>query len=191
LGKTAKIIIICLILLIGSSGCAYVSYVKDPFVDIPNFHQVNESLYRGGRPNDEGWQKIKQLQIKTVISLCGKDENTAKEEKLVLSMGMDFVNIPLSIYKEPREEQVLKFLNIVTDKQKQPVFVHCDSGRDRTGAIIAMYRVVVESWKISSAYNEAKSLGFWPYRGDAELKKFIHQLKDKKIYFETVGREID
>ncbi len=185
-----KIVLICLWFLIGSTGCAYLRYLKDPFVDIPNFHQVNKSLYRGGKPNKEGWTRLKELGIKTVVDLCGKDENATKEKKLMSKLGIDFVNIPLSIYKEPTEQQVLKFLNIVTDKQRQPVFVHCDSGRDRTGAMIAMYRVVVCSWSIKQAYNEAKSLGFWPYRGDAELKRFIHQLKDKKIYFEAVGSQI-
>jgi len=204
-----KIVLICFWFLIGSTGCAYLKYLKDPFVDIPNFHQVNpvrnkaqspqataisngvnKGLYRGGRPNEEGWIRLKEIGIKTVVDLCGKDENATKEKKLMSKLGIDFVNIPLSVYKEPTEQQVLKFLNIVTDKQRQPVFVHCDSGRDRTGAMIAMYRVVVCGWSIKQAYNEAKSLGFWPYHGDAELKRFIHQLKDKKIYFEAVGSQI-
>lgn len=186
-----KIIFICLWLLIGTTGCAYLSYVKDPFVDIPNFYQVNKNIYRGGKPNREGWIRLKQLGIKTVVDLCGKDENTAKEKKLVSDLGMDFANIPLSVYKEPTEQQTLKFLDIVTDKQIQPVFIHCESGRDRTGAMIAMYRVVVCGWSIKRAYNEAKSLGFWPYHGDAELHRFIHQLRDKKIYFKAVGNQID
>ena len=185
-----KIVLICFWFLIGSTGCAYLSYVKDPFVDIPNFHQVDESLYRGGRPNEDGLRKLKDIGIQTVISLCGEDEDLDIEKKSISKLGIDFANIPLSVYKEPTEQQVLKFLNIVIDKHRQPVFVHCDSGRDRTGAMIAMYRVVVCGWSIKQAYNEAKSLGFWPYRGDAELKRFIHQLKDKKIYFEAVGSQI-
>ncbi len=185
-----KIVLVSFWFLTGSTGCAYLGYLKDPFVDIPNFHKVDESLYRGGKPNKDGWMRLKELGVKTVIDLCGKDENIIKEKELVSKLGMDFVNIPLSVYKKPTDEQVLRFLDIVTDKQRQPVFVHCDSGRDRTGAIIAMYRVVVCGWTIKEAYNEAKSLGFWPYHGNAELKRFIHQLKDKKLYFEAVGSQI-
>ncbi len=167
-------------------GCAYLGYLKDPFVDIPNFYQVDEILYRGGQPNQEGWNKLKSLGIKTVISLRGKDGESLQEEELVKSLGMQFYNLPMSVYKRPTDKQVIAFLEIILTKDNQPVFVHCSSGRDRTGAMIAMYRVLVSGLTIKQAYNEAKRFGFWPYRGDAELKNFIHQLKDKKIYFETV-----
>jgi protein tyrosine/serine phosphatase len=119
-----------------------------------------------------------------VINLRGENKVLLEEKKRVKLLGMNFYNIAMSIYKYPDDEQVLKFLKIVLNPQNQPVFVHCESGRDRTGAIIAMYRVVVCGWSIKEAYREAKRFGFWPYRGEAVLKKFIHQLKDKKIYFQ-------
>jgi len=166
-------------------GCAYLGYLKDPFVDIPNFHQVDDILYRGGQPNQNGLNKLKSLGIKTIVSLRGENEKTLQEGELVKSLGMNFYNLPMSIYQRPSDEQVLDFLEIVLTRDNQPVFIHCTSGRDRTGAIVAMYRVLVSDLTIKQAYKEAKSLGFWPYRGETpELKNFIHQLKDKKIYFE-------
>jgi len=179
-----KRIILCLTVLT-IYGCAYLGYIQDPFVDIPNFYQVDDALYRGGRPNQDGWKKLKSLGIKTVISLRGEDEQSAKEKEKALTCGMNFFQLPMSIYTRPTDEQVLRFLEIVLYKDNQPVFVYCTSGRDRTGAMIAMYRVVASGMTIKQAYKEAKRLGFWPYRGDVpELKNFIHQLKDKKIYFE-------
>jgi protein tyrosine/serine phosphatase len=179
-----KRIILCLTVLT-ICGCAYLGYIQDPFVDIPNFHQVDDALYRGGQPNQQGLEKLKSVGIKTVISLRGKDEETGEEKEQVETLGMNFYNLPMSIYERPADEQVLKFLEIVLNKDNQPVFVHCTSGRDRTGAMIAMYRVVVSGMTIKQAYKEAKKFGFWPYHGDVpKLKNFIHQLKDKKIYFE-------
>lgn len=165
-------------------GCAYIGYLKDPFVDIPNFYQVDAILYRGGQPNQEGLKKLKSLGIKTIISLNEENERLPQEKEQVEIMGMDFYHLPMSVYKRPSDEQVLGFLDIILNKDNQPAFVHCTSGRDRTGAMIAMYRVVVSGLTIKQAYKEAKRLGFWPYRGEAELKNFIHQLKDKRIYFE-------
>ena len=167
-------------------GCAYLGYLKDPFVDIPNFYQVDHAVYRGGQPNQDGLKKIKSLGIKTVISLRGENEESSQERELVKALGMNFYNLPMSVYKRPEDDQVIAFLEIVLNRDNQPVFVHCTSGRDRTGAIIAMYRVLVSGLTIKQAYKEAKRLGFWPYRGEAELKNFIHQLKDKRIYFEKV-----
>ena len=168
-------------------GCAYLGYLKDPFVDIPNFYRVDDVLYRGGQPNQDGLTKLKTIGIRTIISLRGEDEQTAQEKEQVKALGMNFYNLPMSVYKRPADDQVLTFLELVLDKDNQPVFVHCQSGRDRTGAIVAMYRVLVSDLTIKQAYKEAKNLGFWPYRGNVpELKNFIHQLKDKKIYFEKV-----
>ena len=186
-GSRIKITLICLCILIGNVGCAYLGYLRDPFVDIPNFQQVDGSLYRGGQPNEEGLRRLKEIEIKTIINLRGEGKEMTGEKELASKLGIDFVNIPLSVYQAPTDEQALRFLSIVTNKEKQPVFVHCDSGRDRTGAFVAMYRVVVSGWTIKQAYKEARRLGFWPYHGDAELKKFIHQLKDRKVYFESIS----
>jgi len=171
------------ILMLFFCGCAYLGYLKDPFLDIPNFYKVDDILYRGGQPNRKGMEKLKSLGIKTIISLRGKDK-IKEEEKLAKKLGMNFYNIPLSVYKKPTDEQVIKFLKIVLDKKNQPVFLHCESGRDRTGAFVAVYRVIVYEWTPKQAYKEAKRFGFWPYKGEAKLKEFILQLKDKKEFFE-------
>jgi len=159
-------------------------YLRDPFTEIPNFYRVDERLYRGGQPKPEGYKKLQALGIKTVISLRGENENTGNEKETLTTLGINFYNLPMSVYSRPKDEQVLLFLETVLNKNNQPVFLHCESGRDRTGAIVAMYKVVVSGSTIKQAYKEAKNMGFWPYRGEAELKNFIHQLKDKQIYFE-------
>ena len=183
----ALILISVIFFLFNTCGCAYLGYLKEPCADIPNFYQVDNFLYRGGQPNEEGLIRLKPLGIKTIVSLKGENKELVVEREIASRLGIDFVNIPLSIYRRPTDEEVLKFLDIVIDKNKQPIFVHCESGRDRTGAFIAMYRVVVCGWTIRQAYKEAKQLGFWPYRGEAELHKFVHQLKDKKEYFKRVA----
>lgn len=186
-----KRVFLCLSLL-SLCGCAYLGYLNDPFADIPNFYQVDDILYRGGQPNPKGFKKLKSLGIKTVISLKGENNGLSQEKKQLQALNMHFYHLPMSIYKQPADEQVLTFLEIVLNKERQPVFLHCTSGRDRSGAMIAMYRIVVLGWSIKEAYAEAKKFGFWPYHGKIpELKNFIHQLKDKKIYFEKVKELTD
>lgn len=178
-----KIVAVCLVLLF-ISGCAYLGYLRDPFVDIPNFYRVDEKLYRGGQPKAEGFKRLQTLGIKTVICLRKESEKTHNEKETLKTLGINFYNLPMSVYTRPSDDQIIFFLETVLNKNNQPVFLHCESGRDRTGAIVAVYRVVVCGLTIKQAYKEAKNLGFWPYHGEAQLKNFIHQLKDKKIYFE-------
>lgn len=167
-------------LICSLDGCGYVSYLKDPFVDIPNFRQVNKSLYRGGKPNENGLRKLADLKVKTVISLQAVNE---EERNLTKELGMHYISFPMSVYQKPEDELVMHFLSTALKTENQPVFVHCASGRDRTGAMIALYRVVVNGWGPKEAYKEAKRYGFWPYYDGAQLKEFIHQLKDKPLFF--------
>jgi len=54
----------------------------------------------------------------------------------------------------------LAFLRIVTDPAGQPVFVHCREGEDRTGMMVAVYRMVVQDWPKGKAMAEMKRMGF-------------------------------
>ena len=176
------IAVICLTVII-LGGCGYISYVRDPFVDIPQFYQVDSRLYRGGKPTEEGIRLLKETGITTVISLQGPSKERNREEVLVESSGMNFISIPMSVYRRPSDEAVMKFMETVLNPENQPVFVHCAGGRDRTGTLVAVYRVLVYGWGPKQAYEEAKKYGFWPYKGEEVLKNFIHQLKDKRAYF--------
>jgi protein tyrosine/serine phosphatase len=52
------------------------------------------------------------------------------------------------------DEDVLWFLRIAADPARAPVFLHCQHGADRTGYLVAMYRVVVEGWDRERAIAE-------------------------------------
>ncbi|MBN1585911.1 MAG: tyrosine-protein phosphatase [Candidatus Omnitrophica bacterium] len=168
------------------SGCAYAGYLKDPFVDIPAFSKVTDNLYRGAYPKPEGYTRLKSLGIKTIVNLSDDTRYEPQEKKVAAEYGFNYVHIPLGVYTWPEDENVLKFLQTVLGPQYQPVFVHCSNGRDRTGAMIAVYRTIVEGKGPKEGYKEALDHGFWPYRGEVVLKKYIHQLKDRKILYEYV-----
>ncbi|MCM8823192.1 MAG: tyrosine-protein phosphatase [Candidatus Omnitrophica bacterium] len=180
-----KGLFILFILLI--SGCAYLTYIHDPFVDIPNFYKVNDYIYRGGYPKHKGYIYLKSLGIKTIVNFSGQNKRFFYEQKITHDYGFNFVHIPLSIYSEPEDEKVIKFFETILNPKLQPVFVHCTNGRDRTGVMIAVYRVVVEGRGVKESYKEALRYGFWPYRGEVVLKKYILQLKDRKALFNFVN----
>jgi tyrosine-protein phosphatase SIW14 len=129
-----------------------------PAPPIPNFHQVNEHLYRGGQPAPDTWQHIAKLGVKTVIDLRREDEHsTAEEAKAVAAFGMNYVNVPMKGVVAPTDEQIAKVMALLDSKE--PVFVHCKKGMDRTGTVIACYRIAHDRWQREQALQEAKSLG--------------------------------
>lgn len=171
-------------MLLSVAGCGLTGYLRDPFVDIPAFSEVNENLYRGGVPKPAGYEQLRQLGVRTIIDLRGVPEQGRPLPEA--ARGFRRVEIPLSVTRWPEDEKALQFLQTALDPEAQPVFVHCSSGRDRTGAMIAVYRVIVEGWGPKEAYREALAHGFWPYRGEVVLKKYIHQLKDRKVLYDFV-----
>lgn len=187
--QTDRCFFIAALLVLSLSGCAvsgYAGYLKDPFTDIPAFAQVTDRIYRGGYPKPEGYARLKALGVKTIINLSSEEPYAAREKEIAREQGFNLVSIPLSVYAWPEDEKVLKFLETVLSPEAQPVFVHCSNGRDRTGAMIAVYRTIVEGKGPKEAYKEALGHGFWPFRGEVVLKKYIHQLKDRKVLYEFV-----
>ena len=125
---------------------------------IPNFHQVNQHVYRGGQPGPEAWQNLAKMGVKTVIDLRREDEHsTAAEAQAVAAAGMNYVNVPMKGVVAPTNEQIAKVLTLLGSKD--PVFVHCKRGADRTGAVIACYRIAHDRWQRERALEEAKSYG--------------------------------
>jgi protein tyrosine/serine phosphatase len=83
----------------------------------------------------------------------------------------------------PEEEDVVRFLQIVRDPANQPVFVHCQHGSDRTGMMVAAYRMTVQNWDAADAMAELPNFGFHPAFDDIKkyLAKFDVQRVMKKV----------
>src|SRR5579872_872898 len=126
---------------------------------VGNFQEVNDHIYRGAQPTDDGFTNLKKLGIATVIDLREPGDRSAREQKVVTAAGMHYVSVPMYGLSTPSNESVQKVLGMLEDTSTGPVFVHCRRGADRTGAVIACYRVEHDLWKNQQALAEAKSLG--------------------------------
>ena len=137
---------------------------------IPNFHQVNARLYRGGQPSALAWPRLSALGVRTVIDLCREDEHPAADEAwAVEAAGMRYVNFPMNGFATPTSAQIANVLRLV--EAGDTVFVHCKRGMDRTGTVVAAYRIANEHWANQQALDEAVSLGMHWY--SVGMKRFI------------------
>lgn len=116
---------------------------------LPNAYQVSPTFYRGAQPEDEGFEELKTRGIKTVLSL----RSFRGEGKKVRQAGMDYERLAVKPW-HVEDKEIRRFLEIVTDEAKQPVFVHCKRGADRTGLFVAIYRTVVQGWDKQKAKDE-------------------------------------
>jgi uncharacterized protein (TIGR01244 family) len=127
--------------------------------ELPNFFKVSERLYRGGQPKTGGVKKLAEIGIKTIINLRGTDEMTRAEEAEAKAAGLSYFNIPMPGLSRPTHEQISRVLEILGNQESGPVFIHCKRGSDRTGTVVAIYRISRDGWTADKALTEAKRFG--------------------------------
>lgn len=154
-----------------------------PTPDLPNFACVNANLYRGAQPTAEGFRQLSMRGIKTVINLRNDDENARIEEKLVRSAGMNYINIPLGNWLGPKDEKIAEIIKQLNLIENQPVFVHCKRGADRTGTVIAIYRIAYDGWSAKQTQSEAErySFGWWQFWMKDYIDDFYHDYNKDKL----------
>ena len=148
------------------------------YAELPDFHQVNSQLYRGAQPRGGGLQKLKAIGIKTIVNLRGKDEHTGAEDEEARSLGLRSYNISLPEFSSPKDADVQRVLDIINATRNQPVFIHCRHGEDRTGTIIACYRISHDGWTAAAAKKEAAKRGMsWT---QVKMKRYIDKFYRQK-----------
>ena len=124
---------------------------------LPNLHRVTPTLYRSAQPDATSGEALQKLGIKTVLSFRKRD----KDEPLHKTPGITFKRYPLYTW-DIEEKDILAVLRILNDPANQPVLVHCTHGADRTGLMMASYRMIVQNWSKETAIAEMK-LGEYGY----------------------------
>ncbi len=141
---------------------------------IKYFSQVSEGIYRGARPASVAeLQQLKDFGIKTVINLQGGGwfktdasgeswNGRMKERETVLWLGMNYFNVPFTIFRPMlgnEEQEYYELAAAMNSPKNQPVYVHCKLGFDRTGTVIALYRILYQNCSLDQVRVELKENG--------------------------------
>lgn len=146
-----------------------------------NLFQVSPELYRSKQPSPKALQNILAgkafidgaAPVHTIVELLATrdvDGAALGDSSAVRHEWLKFNPF------HPVDADVLKFLQIVTTKSQQPVLVHCAQGSDRTGMMVAIYRIVVQGWSKDDALKEMVDggYGFHPFWQD--LVRYVRNL---------------
>jgi protein tyrosine/serine phosphatase len=142
---------------------------------LSNLHRVTPTLYRGAQPTEEGFRELAELGVKTVVSLRGFHADDIPHE-----LPLAYERIPFKAW-HPEDEDVVRFLQIVSDPARQPVFVHCQWGADRTGMMIAIERIALEGWTKDQALDEMTKGGFGFHEEWQNLIRYVRELDVEKL----------
>jgi tyrosine-protein phosphatase SIW14 len=123
---------------------------------VPNAGQVTANLYRGGQPTTTGFEALANMGINIVVDQRGSREG---ESERVSKLGMRYVSIPWHC-PFPKDETFARFLILLRQNPGKKVFVHCRLGDDRTGMMVAAYRMAEQNWTAAEAKKEMEAFGF-------------------------------
>jgi protein tyrosine/serine phosphatase len=149
--QAARFLILCLTF---SAGAATIQDAPG----VPNFHKVDENVFRGAQPTPAGFQNLAKLGVKTIIDLRRPDEH-AGEKQVVEGLGMRYISVPMRGMAAPTKDQMKEVFAVLHDSRAWPVFVHCRQGKDRTGTVVACYRIEHQGWQNRRALQEARDKG--------------------------------
>ncbi len=141
--------------------------------EIKNFGNPDEGIYRGAQPSKEGIKALKEMGVKTIINLRDDKKKIKKEQKIVESLDMDFVSIPMSGLEGPDKRDVVRFIELLKNSQNKPIFFHCRRGAERAGIMWACYPVAVDGWAPDEAHAEMKKFKFRSF-WYPHLRKYLY-----------------
>src|SRR5438445_1337558 len=113
---------------------------------VPNFYRVNQGIFRGGQPSVQGLRNLAKLGVKTIVDLRASTEQSDWEAKQVKSLGMQYVHVPFHAHLPPTQGEIERAFSVFENGSQWPIFIHCHGGRDRTGMIVACYRISHDGW---------------------------------------------
>jgi hypothetical protein len=159
----------------GTGRDVRVASEREVLPGVPNFARVGPRLYRGGQPSTTGLHALRQLGIGAVVRLTLGEEGEEAERRDVESLGMTFLGLPWSSVHDPPAGYIQTFLAFRREHPDQAIFVHCKAGSDRTGVMIAAYRIAVDHWTPARALTEMDAFGY-EYTFLPHLTRYVEML---------------
>lgn len=146
--------------------------------EIANYSRVSSRIFRGSQPTAEGFGWLVDHGIRSVVTL--RQEDPLDLDLMEWRQVKHFV-IPIQDRGVPTLAQVEEFIRTVDDPVNGPVYVHCRGGIERTGVMVACWRIA-HGWTAIQSISEARSfalLGDLPENQEEFIRNFEAYLRSR------------
>lgn len=132
-----------------------------------NFYRVSDSVYRCAQPGANGFREASKMGIKSVLNLRAGHSDTGK----IKNAALHYYEVKM-VTSSFSNQEIIAALRIIKQAPK-PILVHCKHGADRTGTVIAMYRVIVQQWPRTKALDELENGGYSFHRQYKNIPQYV------------------
>jgi protein tyrosine/serine phosphatase len=138
-------------------------------------YKVDEGVYRSEQPDKKQFEALEKYGIKEILNLryWHSDNKHIKKTNLIshrVKMNAHNAN----------DFDVVSALRIIKDT-KGAILIHCHHGSDRTGLIVAMYRIVFQNVSKEDAISEMINGGFGFHEIYDNIPRYINNVNVDNI----------
>lgn len=133
----------------------------EPTIDgVRNYTKVDATIGCAGATEVKALPAIAKLGYKAVLNIREETEagaDVAQSRAAAEALGLKYLHLPFKT-AAPEVKTADRFLELVADRENQPLFIHCGSG-NRVAGLWLIKRLLVDKWTEERALSEAKALG--------------------------------
>ena len=123
--------------------------------NLSNFYKIDDELYISKQPTSKDLDTIKKLGIKSILSFMQYHDDSDIFQK---DSNITLYSIKIKTSKMSTDD-IKQSLEIIKNAPK-PILIHCWHGSDRTGVVVASYRIIKQKWSKKDAIDEFENGGY-------------------------------
>jgi protein-tyrosine phosphatase len=183
-----KILALILLALVSTVGQAAKPCEDNANSPITNFCISTENvLWRGAKPDIQGATWLIDKGVASVVNLELLHDDLAILKSVETTVKITNTQIhyykvrdwePFVVLKPSKTDRNIARFIAIMNKAPKPVYVHCRSGQNRTGVMVAAYRIIIEGVAVSAAIEEMKQYeGIWSKQDE----QYLLTMTDEKV----------
>ena len=179
--KRFPVVAVVVVVLLVIGGVALWEQVLEDRLIPKRWGVVEQGLiYRSGQLSRHLIKRqLDQSQVQVVVDLTAEvadDPDQIAELQAVSELGIERHRYPLRGDGTGDIRMYAEAINQIhrAAQKHRPVLVHCAAGAQRTGGVIACYRMLVQGRPASEAYHEMQRYG-WDPHDDREMLNYVNE----------------
>ncbi|HEX5838968.1 MAG TPA: protein tyrosine phosphatase family protein [Anaerolineales bacterium] len=119
---------------------------------IYHYLELTENLLTSGMPTAEQMKEAAEAGVQVVVNLALATSQGAlpEEEKLVQSLGMKYIHIPVE-WNNPTRQNLDDFFTTLESHPDEKMLVHCQANY-RVTCFVTLYRILRQGWDKDEAF---------------------------------------